>query len=173
MASSGFGGVHNQRDSFRERVESLRDAWDERREVRPLAAAQDLDSQRRLLAVIHRWAAKAVGDIRQIYGPELQLSLDDGPVGEPPGFGVVFGGALTLTFTVTEKRRGSAEAWTIATHLSAVGPGFLVAAAPQRRNGQWSRARLEEVFLSALGMFERSRSADGAEQRLRLPRIAG
>ncbi len=173
MASSRFGSVHNPHDSFRERVEALRDAWEARREVRPLAAAQDLGSQCELLAVIHRWANKAADDVRAIYGPELRLSIDDGPGGHPPSFGVVFGGALTLTFAVTEKRRGPGEAWTISTHLSAVGPGFSAAGEPQRRNGQWSRARLEEVFLSALGMFERGRSTDGSDQRFRLPRIAG
>ncbi|MGH2610791.1 MAG: hypothetical protein ACRDHF_17055, partial [Tepidiformaceae bacterium] len=156
---------------FRERVESLRDAWSERREVRPLAAAKDFDSQCRLLAILHGWAAGAAADIAAIYGEDLPVRIDDGPSGDPPGFGMFFDREMTLRFAVTESRRGAIGAWTISA-LWATAPGPGVPVEPRRRNGQWSRARLEEVLLSALGQFERSRSTESAEPRLRLSRIA-
>jgi len=36
-----------------------------------------------------------------------------------------------------------------------------VAAGPERRYGQWTRARLEDLLLSLLGAYERARSEGG------------
>jgi hypothetical protein len=44
--------------------------------------------------------------------------------------------------------------------------GTSIAAGPERRNGQWTRARVEDLLLSLLGAYERDRSDEpGAAAR--------
>ena len=40
--------------------------------------------------------------------------------------------------------------------LGGIGGGGAIAAGPERRNGQWTRGRLEELLLSVLGAYERA-----------------
>lgn len=152
------------RHQFRERVQALRDSWEERREVRPLAASFDLDSQCRLLAVLHNWAEDCAAIIRSIYGQQFDLVVESLPGGEPHAFSVRLGGVMSLTFALTQRRRQGSSLWTISAHVSAIHRGFLVPVDPERRNGPWSRARLENLILSLLGAYERSRT--GLPRRL-------
>ena len=62
-----------------------------------------------------------------------------------------------VTFSLAERRRMGGSRWFIAVSVATAGPGgSAVAAGPERRNGQWTRGRLEEVLLSVLGAYERS-----------------
>ena len=151
-------------DSFQRRVELLRDSWAERRQLKGLASSHDLESQLRLLATLHGWAEEAVRDIRSVYGPGLALSLSPPPeaTSGSPAFTVTVGNHYTATFMLTERRRLSGAGWFVTVTVGSGGPGGSVAAAgPERRNGQWTRSRFEEILLSVLGAHERSLSEDG------------
>ncbi|MCL6644943.1 MAG: hypothetical protein K6U88_08195 [Dehalococcoidia bacterium] len=154
-------------EPFRRRVEQLRDAWEERRALRGIAGAHDRESQLALLRTLHGWAMEAAADIRAVYGPGLavevsRLSADDAA---PAAFTVSVARDHTLTFALVERRRVGGVRWHIAVTMSTGGPrGSTVAAGPERRNGQWTRARLEDLLLSLLGAYERARSEGGVSR---------
>ncbi|MCX7618345.1 hypothetical protein [Tepidiforma sp.] len=147
-------------EPFRRRVEQLRDAWAERRALRGIAGAHDRASQAALLRTLHGWAAEAAADIRAVYGAALPVQVSPLPPGEEAAaFTVSVARDYTLTFALVERRRMGGPRWHIAVTLSTAGPrGAAVAAGPERRNGQWTRARLEDLLLSLLGAYERDRS---------------
>ena len=146
-------------ESFSQRVQNLHDSWDERRQIKGIASAHDFDSQFRLLAMLHGWASDAVEEIRQVYGESIHVSLAAPPARDPdgPAFSAFLGEAFTLSFALSERRRMGGSRWFISVSVGSSGAGEgVVAAGPARRNGQWSRARLEELLLSVLGAYERS-----------------
>ena len=148
-------------DSFQRRVALLRDSWAERRQMKGLAGVHDFDAQLDLLVTLHGWAESAVADIVAVYGDDLAISLGPVPTDstQNPGFSVTLGDNYTVTFSLTERRRMSGMRWFVAVTVSSVGPGGASAAAgPERRNGQWTRARLEDILLSVLGAYERAQS---------------
>ena len=144
-------------ESFLGRVQALRQSWVERRQMKGLTSAHDFASQYQLLLTLHGWANQNVGDVRAVYGPELRAVLSPAPGLEegPPAFCVTFAEAYRVTFALTERRRLGAAHWFIS--VNTAGPrGGAVAAGPERRNGHWTRSRMEEVLLSVLGAYERS-----------------
>ena len=146
------------REPFANRVQLLRDSWLERRQVGRLAANHDVDSQFRLLLTLHEWAEDAVGAAVSVYrgGPLIVVSPRPHQ-GETAAFSVTVGDRHSVTFALTERRRMSGARWHVSVSVAAQGPGGAVTqAGPERRNGQWSRARLEDVLLSLLGAYERS-----------------
>lgn len=151
-------------ESFERRVQVLRDSWAERRQVRGLAGVHDLDSQFNLLATLHQWAEAAAADIRKVYGESLAVSVSPLPRREDtaPAFAVTLGNSYTVTFVLTERSRMAGTRWFISVTVGSGGPGGAIAAAgPERRNGQWTRGRLEDILLSVLGAYERSLSEPG------------
>ena len=151
-------------DSFQRRVELLRDSWAERRQLKGLAAVHDFESQLSLLGTLHGWAEAAVADILSVYGNNLIITVSPEPVAESTSqaFSVTLGEAYTVTFSLTERRRMGGSRWFISVTVGAGGPGgAIVAAGPERRNGQWTRGRLEDILLSVLGAYERSISETG------------
>ncbi|MEX1104047.1 MAG: hypothetical protein WED87_07340 [Dehalococcoidia bacterium] len=153
LTSAPMPGHPSARLSFRERLEELRDAWRERREVRPLAAARDFDSQRALLAVLHGWCEEAAALIREVYGEDLGARVEPLEPGETE-FSASVGTAPALVFSLTERDGTGRGNWTVAVRFAAPA----TSAEPQRRNGPWSRARLEQLLLSAIAAHERRRS---------------
>jgi hypothetical protein len=154
LTSTPLPGNPSPRVSFRERLEELRDTWNERREVRPLAAARDLDSQRALLGVLHRWCEDAAALIAEVYGDELAArveALED----DQREFSASIGAAPALVFSLQERDGVGRGNWTVAVRFAEPA----TAVEPQRRNGPWSRARLEQLLLSAIAAHERGRSA--------------
>jgi hypothetical protein len=154
-------------ESFQQRVSVLRDSWAERRHLHRLAGTHDFDSQFGLLRTLHAWAEAATADIRAIYGDELQLTLSPAPASgsASPGFSVTLGDSYTVSCVLAERPRVGGSHWSVAVTVSSSGPGGAISAAgPERRNGHWTRARLEDILLSALGAWERagSESARGA-----------
>lgn len=146
-------------ERFADRVRALRDNWVERRQVRALASAHDFDSQYRLLCTLHEWAGEGVRDIRGVYGPLLPVRVSPSPPDDRrnASFSVVLGDAYVLSFALTDRRRSGASRWYIAVSMASAGPaGNAVAAGPERRNGQWTRGRLEDLLLTVLGAYERS-----------------
>lgn len=146
-------------EPFADRVRALRDNWLERRHVRALASAHDFDSQYRLLCTLHEWAAQGTDDIRRVYGPSLPIRLSPPRRVEPreAAFSLVLGDSYVLSFALSERRRTSGSRWYIAVSIASSGPsGSVVAAGPERRNGQWTRGRLEDLLLTVLGAYERS-----------------
>lgn len=149
--------------SFHERVRVLRHQWVERREVQPLASSHDIASQSRLLAMLYSWAEEALGDIRDIYGDDLHLELTPAPplTSDSPGFTITIGNDQQIAFTLANRTRNREPGWYISATVSTQSkPGAPVPAGPQRRSGHWTRARFEELLLSALAAHERSVSGD-------------
>ena len=161
-------GVPMSGESFQRRVALLRDSWAERRQLKGVASVHDFESQFSLLRTLHAWAEQATEDIRGVYGDELVVSLTPAPSreGPGPGFSVTVGDSYTVAFVLGESARaGGGRRWAIAVTVSSGGPGGGIAAAgPERRNGQWTRTRLEDLLLSVLGAWERavSEGARGA-----------
>ncbi|MGE0599758.1 MAG: hypothetical protein AB7J35_11195 [Dehalococcoidia bacterium] len=148
-------------ESFQQRVELLRDSWAERRQLKGLAGAHDFESQLGLLRTLHEWSDSAVKDIRAVYGKSLATSISPAPTGTTPnpGFSVTLGDQYTLTFSLNERRREGGSRWFVSVTVSSGGPGGnMVTAGPERRNGQWTRSRVEDILLSVLGAYERAAS---------------
>jgi hypothetical protein len=154
-------------ENFQQRVSVLRDSWAERRQLQRLASVHDFESQFGLLRTLHAWAEAATADIRAVYGDELQVSLSPapGPGTATRSFSVTLGDSYTIACMLAERPRGGGSRWSVAVTVSSTGPGgSMMAAGPERRNGQWTRARLEDILLSSLGSWERvmSEGARGA-----------
>ena len=152
--------------TFAIRVQSLRDSWIERRQTGCLANAHDFDSQFRLLAVIHGWAVSAVEDVQAVYADGVAVTV--GPFPErteaTPGFSIVVDSRHSLTVSLMERPRAGADRWHLRVWVSAAGAGTASGqAGPSRLDGQWTRARLEELILSLLGAYERSQSTEQNE----------
>ncbi len=162
-------------ESFSQRVQNLHDSWNERRQIKGIASAHDLESQFQLLITLHGWAEEAVAEIRNVYGEAIHISLGPAPARDPLGaaFSAFVGDSFTLTFSLIERRRMGGSRWFISVSVGSTGIGGApVAAGPERRNGQWTRGRLEELFLTILGTYERSHSegdlsVDGSRLRTR------
>lgn len=150
-------------ESFQRRVEFLRDTWAERRQLKGLASIHDFDSQFSLLQTLHSWATSAVRDVTEVYGDALGAGVSPAPdaASPNPGFSVTIGNQFTVTFALDQRLRPAGSRWFISVSVSSGGPGGSIAAGPERRNGQWTRARLEDILLSVLGAHERSLSEGG------------
>ncbi|MEO8540814.1 MAG: hypothetical protein ABI577_13825 [bacterium] len=151
-------------ESFQRRVELLRDSWAERRQLKGLASVHDFESQLSLLSTLHSWAEDATADVLAVYGNTLTMNVSPPPDGKSTSqaFSVTLGESYTVTFSLTERRRMGGSRWFISVTVGAGGPGgSIVAAGPERRNGQWTRGRLEDILLSVLGAYERALSEGG------------
>lgn len=153
------------RESFLQRVQTLRESWSERRQVRALASSHDFESQFQLLAMLHAWARDAVQDVQEVYGDELSVELGPEPGHEDrnPGFTITLAPGYSAALVLVERQRTGASHWFVSVTLNSAGPGAsAVSAGPQRRTGQWTRGQLEDLVLSLLGAYERS-IAGGAD----------
>lgn len=133
--------------------------------MKDFASVHDFESQLELLRTLHSWAESAARDIRTVYGPAIAVGVSGVPAAgvSNPAFSLTVSGNYAVTFALHERRRLDAPRWFISVTVSSGGPsGAIVAAGPERRNGQWTRARLEDVLLSVLGAYERSTS-EGAK----------
>ncbi|MFN8506297.1 MAG: hypothetical protein U0547_01870 [Dehalococcoidia bacterium] len=144
-------------EPFALRVQSLRETWLERRMVKALAGSHDRDSQFQLLGALHQWAVHAAADIQRVYGEALHVELSPPPeAGDPaPGFHVAVGRGYSVSFGLHERRRATGSSWFVDASVLDAGRGA-VAAGPERRNGQWTRGRMEDLLLSVLGAYERA-----------------
>lgn len=155
-----------QNEPFANRVQALRDSWAERRQVRGIASVHDFASQFRLLEAMHGWAEHAVAEIRAVYGESVAASVT--PLAGPPaghreeerGFAVTVGAGFGAAFVLHDRRRLPGPSWSVSVSVASSGPGGTQApAGPERRNGQWTRTRLEEVLLLLVAAYERSLAA--------------
>lgn len=149
-------------NSFAARVEMLRDSWLERRQLRNLASAHDFESQLGLLQTMYGWAQRSAADIKGIYGDSLDISLlpEPGTATNFHAFSLTLAQSYTVTFGLGERRRSGSSRWFISATVTTGRGGAIVAAGPERRTGQWTRARLEDILLSVLGAYERSTAED-------------
>ncbi len=140
---------------FRNRVEELRAAWKERRELEELAGSSEA-GQRALLHELYRWATEAADDIAAAYGGELEVAVTAAEgAGGLSAFTVTIDGGYRLTLALEGRGKGR---WTIAAALT-LGPSEApVAAGPSRGGARWTRRRLEELLLSLLTAYERTRT---------------
>jgi len=160
-------------EPFADRVRALRDSWMERREVKALAGTHDFDSQFQLLSTLYSWTARAAVDVSEVYGRDLELRLSPppSPLGRDAAFSVVVADAFVLSFRLTERQRLGTAGWFVSVSIASTGTGGnAVMAGPERRYGQWTHGRIEDLLLTMLGAYERSlsgESANGFELRAR------
>jgi hypothetical protein len=167
------------RESFATRVQALRESWAERRQVARYSGSHDFDSQLQLLLTLHEWCSEAVAEVQSVYGDTLDIDLSARPNAseQPPGFTLLVGGSYAITFTLVERKRLAGSRWHVSVAVRSPGSGTVTHAGPERRNGQWTRTRLEDVLLSVLGAYERSLSSgidddgDGPEAGTPVTRI--
>jgi hypothetical protein len=145
-------------EGFQRRVQLLRDAWMERRELQGMAGLHDFEAQFALLATLYGWAATAVSDIRSVYENELDVRISGPPDadGPRPSFCVTLAETHSVVLELEDRRSTAGPRWFISMTVGADGAG--VPAGPERRNGLWTRNRLEEILLSVLGSYERALS---------------
>ncbi len=138
---------------FEARVRSLHQAWLERRESWVLSRTHDVDSQRLVLANVHRWASECIEDVRHVYGETLPLTIE--PLGERDCFDVAIGASQCATFELVDRRNGERPSWQVVARVVTRGDED-AQAADERRVRRWGRAQVEEILLSLLGAYERS-----------------
>ncbi len=142
---------------FIERVQALRASWQERREVLGIAGSHEYDPQLGLLLTIYRWTSEAAAQVSAVYGSDLDLTLSPAPrAGESPTFQLVLADSFVLRFALHERRRIGNPRWHISATMAAGAEAGVTAVGPERRNGQWTRARVEDILLSLLGAYERT-----------------
>lgn len=153
------------RETFLSRVADLRDSWSERRALSRFAGAHDFASQFRLLLALHGWATQAAADVSSVYEDGVAIAISPRPdrAVAPQAFSASIG-EHTATFTLTERSRIGGSRWHVSVAMTAGRrDGAVSQVGPERRNGGWTRGRIEDLLLSLLGAYERSRveGADG------------
>lgn len=144
-----------------DRLATLRDSWDERRQVAAVSNGAGFDAHFALLETIHGWLLDATAAVERVYGAAAGAALSPlpCPTDDPPG--VVFSLATGYRATFRLERHGSSDRprWTIEATLTTPGAaGDLSSpAGPGRRAGVWSRRRVEDVVLALAGAMERAR----------------
>ncbi len=144
---------------FQGRVRLLRETWEERRHLAALSTSHDLVSQVTLLLQVYAWVKEARDAILVVYGSGCPVTLSPEPSRRDPLPAFSFAvGRQGITFALEERQRGASASWHIAGCLTAGSPrtGPTAMAGPERRNGLWSRLRVEELLLSILSTYERS-----------------
>ncbi len=138
---------------FEARVRSLREGWLDRRESGLLARTHDFDSQRRVLANIHRWASECIDDVRHVYGEELPITT--GPLGEHGRFAISVGTGQRAVFELLDRGGGERPTWQVVARVT-TGGAEAGEAPEERRVRHWRRSQVEEILLSLLSAYERS-----------------
>ncbi len=135
---------------FEARVRSLHEGWVERRESGFLSRSHDFDSQRRVLANIHRWAGECIEDIRHVYGEAFPIAIE--PLGDSAPFGITVGAVQRAAFELVDRGGGERSSWQVVARV-ATGAGE---PPEERRVRHWRRSQVEEILLSLLSAYERS-----------------
>ncbi len=144
-------------ESFSGRVQQLHDTWAERREVGSLGGAHDFDTQFKLLLTLHEWATEGCAEIAGVYGKQNPVSPGPPPSREAPAFSVRVDSGHVLSFVLAERPGTAGPTWRLVCTQRTAGPGTGVrVVGTGRRDGQWTRARLEATLLSLLAAHERS-----------------
>ena len=138
---------------FEARVRSLHEGWVERRESGFLSRSHDFDSQRRVLANIHRWAGECIEDIRHVYGEAFPIAIE--PLGDSAPFGITVGAVQRAAFELVDRGVGERSSWQVVARV-ATGAGEAGEAPEERRVRHWRRSQVEEILLSLLSAYERS-----------------
>lgn len=120
--------------------------------------SRTFETQFNHLLELHQWAREAVEDIRDVYGKRFPITLGPPPTRdqEPPAFLVLLAEMQTLIVAMTEHQQGGESVFSVA--MSMHGNVLPLAAGTSSRPGHWTRSQFEDVLLSMLGTFERSRS---------------
>ena len=141
---------------FEARVRSLHEGWLERRESWLLSRAHDLDSQRRVLDNIHRWASECIEDVRHVYGEALPVTI--APPGDQARFAITVGDSQCVTFELFDRGSDERPSWQVVARVAAGGEAG--EAPEERRVRHWRRSQVEEILLSLLSAYERSLSRE-------------
>ncbi len=141
---------------FEARVRSLHEGWLERRESWLLSRAHDLDSQRRVLANIHRWASECIEDVRHVYGEVLPITIE--PLEEQARFTITVGDSQGAAFELFDRGSDERPSWQVVARVAAGGEAG--EAPEERRVRHWRRSQVEEILLSLLSAYERSLSRE-------------
>jgi hypothetical protein len=144
---------------FAARLRQLKEAWEERRDVARLVQARDAPSQLQLLQRIHAWVTDCIAAIGSVYGAGLPASVSPRPHNlDDVSVVVTVAQVHRLVFSVVPRSGGG---WRISAR-SLSGPSAVTGAAtavgPSRRDGSWTRARVEDLILAQVAAVERSRT---------------
>jgi hypothetical protein len=147
-------------EPFTYRLRQLRDTWSERRQTRSFAATNDFLSRFELLLCLYDWSTQAIAEVSSVYSGEIHVGVSPRPEKDDPNpaFNISVAEQYLITFAVTPRSRGRDETWQVVVSIFSNGPHGTTAvpAGPERRTGQWTRGRLEDVLLSVLSAWERS-----------------
>jgi len=142
---------------FEERVQTLKESWEETRLLSALASHHDRQSQYELLRTMHGWCGEAVAAIHAVYGSGLGLALSDEPeiANARPSFSLAIQGGEGLLAWIEESGEGS---WEVAVRVApSPGKGDWMPVPVPRGRRTWSRSLIEELVLRLLASFERQR----------------
>jgi hypothetical protein len=133
-----------------------------------VAQSHDFQSQLELLEALYNWAAQCVQEINAVYYPALSANLSPRPQASSPAFSVIVGDSQTITFALAERPISGSAHWFVSARVAAAARGQAASqVGPSRRDGQWTRGRLEDVLLSVLGAYERGLSEGDLAVELR------
>jgi hypothetical protein len=141
---------------FEQRLRLLQQGWRERREVARLVHAGDSDSQLELLQRIHAWTLDCAASIANVYGQDITVAVSPRPRGQDDvSFVLIVAQAHRLVFSVVPRSGGG---WRVSARSLSGGMASSSAVGPSRRDGSWTRARVEELILAQVAAVERARS---------------
>jgi hypothetical protein len=144
---------------FEARLRSLRASWCERREIARFAHSADAPAQLELLQRIHAWCCDCVEAVGSVYGSDLPAATGARPSHEEAAFALDFGGGRRLVFSLVRRSSGG---WRVgAQAFAGESPSLAAPVGPGRRDGSWTRARVEDLVLAQVAAIERARG-DGA-----------
>lgn len=153
--------------SFAARVEALRDSWAERRELSGFVGAHDFATQFALLGTLHAWSLAAAAEVSHVYGDSVRITASGPPDRSQgcPAFSLTIEERFAVRFALAQRRRLGESLWYVGVTLTSPGADREPSAAgPERRNGRWSRGRLEELLLALLSSYERARAVEDRAQ---------
>ncbi len=149
---------HRDDRRFAERVRDLRDDWSDMRDMAAMLQHDDRPSQFRALLKVYDWCVDAVADIRRAYGSAAVAGISPPPEesGAEPGFEVSVNTAHRFGAWLT-RVRGSQDRWHIHVALMFPESQTWLPAARGHQVNYWTRRRIDDILLSLLSAFERSR----------------
>jgi hypothetical protein len=146
---------------FSEKLRAIHDSWAEARDTREIRRLRTAAAQAEMLALIHAWCVRLAAQMEEIYGSLVRLSALNPYGSEDMGFDLAIGDDHQMAVSLQPGKAstsGSAPTWEVQIRLRYPEEPAWVVATWGRRNQNWTRQRIEEVLLSLLSAFERSRS---------------
>jgi hypothetical protein len=141
---------------FLVKVQEIHDSWAETRQTIDARRDRGRHGQATMLGYVFNWTAEAALDLARVYGDLIELTPEPDLAAAEPGFVLHVGPVHTMHVDLVPHPRSPSE-WLVRIRLSYPDEHSWVTVHWGRRHDNWTRERLEEVILSLLSAFERSR----------------